>query len=120
MKTTQLTKGKTRRVMYVESKGEPIDGAAARIGWVTFSRTGRTVEYKGLRLGRIKGGGYPGNFVDPESGTAYWVSGVKRRGSNSHPAEAAIVVAVDPDAMEEYENIRSGLDSTIKCNTPTG
>ena len=108
MKTTQLTQGKTRRVMYVESKGEPIEGAAARVGWVTFSQTGRTVEYKGLRLGRIKGGGYSGNFIDPETGTVYWVSGIKRRDSNAHPAEAGIVVAVDPDAMDEYKIIRSG------------
>ncbi len=102
---TQLTKGPRRRVMYVESKGGSIDGVQGRIGWVSFSKTGQTVYYRGRTLQR--GGGVSGNFFDVESGEEYWVSGVKQRGSNTHPVERGIRVEVDPDAVEEYEAIRS-------------
>jgi hypothetical protein len=57
----------------------------------------------------MKGGGVVGNFFDTETGEEYWVSGVKKRGSNAHPAEP-VTVAVDDDALEEYRRIRSGLE----------
>ena len=101
---TQLTKGLRRRVMYVESKDGLIDGARARIGWVAFSRTGQTVYYRGLTL--QKGSGVSGNFFDADTRAEYWISGVKRRGSNAHPAEAGVNVEIDPDAVAEYERIR--------------
>ncbi len=105
MKTNQLTKGETRRVMYVENKDGDIDGAAARIGWVEFSKSGRTVYYRGRSLKRAKGGGVRGNHFDEDTGEEYWVSGVKKEGSNAHWAEAVKVV-VDDDAVEEYRRIK--------------
>jgi hypothetical protein len=92
--------------MYVESKSGHIDGAPARIGWVTFSKSGRSVYYRGLSLLRAKGGGLSGNFIDAESGEEYWVSGVKQSGSNTHPAEARIKVVIDDDAMEALQLLR--------------
>jgi len=41
----QLTKGENKRVMYVENKDGYIDDYSAHIGWVTFSKTGKTVYY---------------------------------------------------------------------------
>jgi hypothetical protein len=102
---TQLTKGMRRRVMYVESKHGLIDGVKARIGWVTFSKTGQTIYYRDRAL--QKGSLISGNFFDVESGEEYWVSGVKRRGSNAHPAERGTSIEVDPDAVEAYRAIRS-------------
>ncbi|WP_426687212.1 hypothetical protein [Rhodanobacter ginsengiterrae] len=104
---TQLTRGLQRRLMYVENKDGDIDGAAARIGWVTFSKTGKSVKYRGLCLQRLKGQGSSGNYFDVASGQEYWVSGVKRRGSNAHPHERVLVV-VDSDAVEAYEQHRGG------------
>jgi hypothetical protein len=46
MRRTQLNRGLAKRLMYVESKAGLIDGAQARIGWVTFSRSGRIVRYR--------------------------------------------------------------------------
>jgi len=106
MKSTQLTRGMKRRLMYVESKGGLIDGAPARIGWVSFSKTGRSVFYRGRSLSRIKGGGVLGNFIDVESGEEFWVSGVKASGSNAHPAERRIQIEVDEDALAAYELLR--------------
>lgn len=102
---TQLTKGLLRRVMYVENKSGLIDGLNARIGWVSFSKTGRTIYYRGrsLRIGK----GIGGNFFDIESGEEYWISGVKGRGSNTHPGERNVQVEVDPDALEAYRSLRS-------------
>ena len=107
MKANQLTLGESRRVMYVENKDGDIDGVAARIGWVTFSKTGLTVYYRGRTLKRTKGRGIRGNYREEEGGHEYWVSGVKMRGSNEHWAES-VSVAVDSDAREEYLRIRSG------------
>jgi hypothetical protein len=106
MKTNQLTRGEERRVMYVENKNGDIDGAPARIGWVTFSQTGRSVYHRGRTLKRAKGGGVSGNFYDEATGQEYWVSGVKGRGSNAHPAERTKVL-LDEDASEEYERLRA-------------
>ena len=101
MKTNQLTKGENRRVMYIENKDGGID---ARIGWVTFSKSGRSVYYRGKTLKRLTGGGIRGNHYDDDTGEEYWVSGIKKRGSNSHWAESASIT-VDGDAAEEYERI---------------
>ena len=106
MKVNQLTKGQDRRVMYLENKDGMLDGAQARIGWVNFAKTGRTVYYRGRSLMAIGGRGIRGNFIDKESGEEFWVSGVKARGSNVHPWELATLVVVDDDARDEYARLR--------------
>lgn len=100
----QLTRGQKRRVMYVENKDGKIDGAEGRIGWVTFSKSGQSVYYRGKQLQR--GSGVRGNFFDVDTREEYWVSGVKKRGSNAHWAER-IKVEIDDDAREEYLAIKS-------------
>lgn len=102
----QLNRGHKRRVMYVENKDGKIDGVEGRIGWVTFSHSGRTVYYRGRQLQRAKGGGIRGNFFDVETCEEYWISGIKKRGSNAHWAES-IKVAIDDDAREEYRAIKT-------------
>jgi hypothetical protein len=106
---TQLTKGMRRRIMYVENKHGLIDGVQGRIGWVSFSKTGQTVYYRDRTL--QKGSGISGNFVDVGSGEEYWISGVKQRGSNAHPAEQGVSIEVDPDALDEYRAIRSSWEN---------
>ena len=100
----QLTQGKQKRVMYVENKEGDIDGYSARIGWVTFSKSGRSIYYKNLTLKAIKGGGIAGNYYCEETGNEFWVSGIKKRGSNAHWAES-VSVHIDSDAAAEYEAI---------------
>ena len=93
--------------MYVENKEGDIDGVVARIGWVSFSKTGRTIYYRGRSLKRIKGGGIAGNYYDEETNEEYWVSGVKKDGTDAHWAEPA-ECEIDEDAKEEYERIIKG------------
>jgi hypothetical protein len=119
MKNNQLTRGANRRVMYVENKDGDIDGVRARIGWVTFSKTGLSVHYRGRTLVRSKGGGIRGNFFDETTGEEYWVSGVKTRGSNAHWAESASV-QVDDDARKEYVRIRSAGRRSVRVQKPAG
>ncbi|MDP9174328.1 MAG: hypothetical protein M3O30_10750 [Planctomycetota bacterium] len=75
------------RVMYVEQKNDGncslSDRGPAEIGEVTFSQTGRTIYFKGRSFQRSRSGG-PGNYFCVESGDTYWISGVKKRGSNRH------------------------------------
>ncbi|MEL7536252.1 MAG: hypothetical protein AAFM91_04230 [Pseudomonadota bacterium] len=100
MKTNQLTRGESERVMYVENKDGDIDGVRARIGRVRFSKTGLSVFYRGREFKRLKGGGLRGNYFDVETGEEYWISGVKKDGSNVHYA-SAVEVSVDPDVVAE-------------------
>lgn len=104
---SQLTKGKEKRVMYVENKNGDVYGYDARIGWVTFSKTGLSIYYKDLTLKRIKGGGISGNYYCEDTGDEYWISGIKKKGSNVHWASSASV-HIDEDAKEEYESILNG------------
>jgi hypothetical protein len=100
----QLTKGEEKRVMYIENKNGYIDDCSAHIGWVTFSKSGKTVYYNDKVLTRVKRGGISGNHVDEVTKDEYWISGFKKRGSNTHWAEP-IKVKIDDDAREEYERI---------------
>jgi len=86
--------------MYVEPKEGLIDGAEARIGWVTFSKSGKSIYYRGKSL--MRANGISGNYLDNESGQEYWVSGIKRRGSNVHLSERRLKVVVDDDALADY------------------
>lgn len=103
--TTQLTRGQRTRVMYIELKTGHADDGPAWIGRVAFSRSGRSLFYRGRELKRIKGGGVSSNYVDMESGEQFWVSGVKARGSNRHSAGSGRV-HIDEDVREEYEALR--------------
>ncbi len=93
--------------MYVENKDGDVDGVAARIGWVEFSKTGKTVYYRGRELASTGGSGIRGNFMDVATREEYWVSGLKRRGSNTHWAEK-VAVEIDPDALDAFHALRSG------------
>ena len=90
--------------MYVENKTEAGDCGEARIGWVTFSKTGRSIYYRGKRFQRLKGGGISGNYFDSETGDEYWISGVKKAGTNRHWAGGG-EIQIDDDARSEYEKI---------------
>ncbi|MCA9471692.1 MAG: hypothetical protein MRJ96_12240 [Nitrospirales bacterium] len=98
---SQLTRGQKRRLMYIELKSGFGDSGPARIGWERFSKSGQSVYYNSKRF--IKCAGVSGNFYDVETGEEYWISGVKKRGTNRHWAGKG-PVEVDADAVEEYES----------------
>lgn len=102
----QLTRGLKRRLMYIENKEGDLDGARARIGSVTFSKSGKSVRYRGRLLARSSGQGVLGNYFDEATGEEFWVSGVKTAGSNAHP-NSTVTVVIDDDAVEAYQAHRA-------------
>jgi hypothetical protein len=90
--------------MYVELKtGHDHDGPA-RVGWVTLSKTGRTLTYRDLTLEKLTDGGSAGNFQDARTGDQYWVSNVKRQ-RHVRPAAGTGPLEVDEDALEELARL---------------
>jgi hypothetical protein len=86
------------RIMYIEYKGDDIYGPA-RIGRVTFSKTGKTLYYKGKRFASLNGGGFKANYFDEETGEHYWISGCKKDGTD---ALYSTTIEIDEDIREEY------------------
>ncbi len=67
------------RIMYIESKAGGLVGPA-RIGRVTFSKTGATLHYGGKSFQSLKGRGFKSNYYEIESGEPYWISGPRKDG----------------------------------------
>jgi hypothetical protein len=93
------------RIMYIECKGDGISGPA-RIGRVTFSKSGRSLYYQGRRFQTLSGSGFKANYFDCESGEHYWFSGCKKRGGDRLYAGT---IEIDADVREEYWNEVRGL-----------
>jgi hypothetical protein len=89
---------------YIELKSSHSDNGPAWIGYVTTSKTGRTLYFNGRGLIKLKGqrrAEMGGNYVDMESAESYWVSGVKKNGEDRHWAGSGKVL-IEADAVEEY------------------
>ena len=93
----------TERIMYIELK-DGNDSGAAWIGRVRTSKTGRTLYYRGRTLERRQG--IAGNHVDVNTGEEFWVSGIKRDGTDRHWAGSG-PVEIDQDALDEYMTLVS-------------
>jgi len=84
--------------MYVEKKDDRLAGDA-RIGRVTFSKTGRSLYYNDKTFKSLNGRGIKGNYSDVETGEEYWISGCKKNGTDAlFPNN----VEIDDDVWEEY------------------
>jgi hypothetical protein len=86
--------------MYIEYKGHGLIGPA-RIGRVRFSRTGRTLYYRGKSFQSQKGAGFKSNYFDVETREHYWISGCRRDGSDRLYGER-VPVEIDDDVRDEY------------------
>ena len=98
---SQRDRGHPSRIMYIELKSGQGDRGPARIGRVTFSKTGQTVYYGGKTFRAAKGRGISGNFIDVETGDEYWISGVKKDRQDRHSAGGG-PVHIDDDVRAEY------------------
>ena len=100
------------RIMYIECKGGGMKDLGygfpvsfegnltgpARIGRVTFSKTGLTLYYAGKSFARAEG--FKSNDVCTGTGERYWISGPKKRGGDSLYA-TNIATEIDEDVREE-------------------
>jgi hypothetical protein len=100
-----------QRIMYIENKGgqvvqhwwgsESHEGSLtgpARIGRVTFSKSGRSLMYRGKEFSKAIG--FKANYCC-ETGEWFWISGPKKSGGDSLYA-TNIPIEIDEDIREEY------------------
>jgi hypothetical protein len=85
--------------MYIELKSE-LNGPA-RIGRVTFSKTGRTLTYRGKSFQSLKGAAAKANYFDVDTGEHYWISGPRKDGADRLYV-SSVPVHIDDDVREEY------------------
>lgn len=88
------------RIMYIEDKSNGLEGPA-RIGRVYFSKTGKTLYYKGMRFQSLGGTGFKANYFDTESRDHYWISG-PRKDRNDGLYGGSNGAIIDGDVAEEY------------------
>lgn len=98
---------KKTRIMYIERKAESLNGPA-RIGRVTFSKTGRMIEYRGQKFQKAKGGKW--NHFDIETGDHYWISGPRKDGQDRLYPQSSLPVEIYEDVREEYWTKIRGVD----------
>lgn len=96
------------RIMYIEDKGENELSGPARIGRVTFNRTGRTLTYAGRSFQRTSAG-FKHNYLEVGTGRPFWISGPKKRGGDQLYGSGA--VEIDEDVREEYWTVIRGQPS---------
>ena len=104
------------RIMYIEYKGggfrldqfgntilgsDTVLHGSARIGRVTFTRTGATLHYRGKSFQSLKGSGFKANYFDVETGEQYWISGPRKDGTD-RLYKSDWPVEIDEDVREEY------------------
>jgi hypothetical protein len=96
---------------YLELKSGYSDNGPAWIAKVGVSKSGRTLYFNGKALKR--GNGISGNHLDLETGEEYWVSNVKKDGSDRHWAGSGKVF-IEASAVADYLAITgaSELDRT--------
>jgi hypothetical protein len=92
--------GHKTRIMYIERKAGNLTGPA-RIGRVTFSKTGATIYYRGKEYRSLKGSGFKANYYDVETREEYWISGPRKDGCDALYA-SNIPAEIDEDVCEEY------------------
>ena len=89
------------RIMYIENKSTSLNGPA-RIGRVTFSKTGKSISYRGRTFQSLKGRGFKANYFDVESGERFWISGPRKDGKDRLYIDSSAPVEIDPDVADEY------------------
>src|ERR1700682_4613878 len=83
---------------YIELKSGDNDDGPACLGCVKVSRSGRTIYFNGKAFKRA---GSPGTYVDLETRELYWISGIKKRGTNRHRAGSGRIT-IEAGAVAEY------------------
>ena len=106
-----------KQIMYIENKSDGLNGPA-RIGWVTRSKSGKSIYYHDKRFESLKGNGFKANYLDVETRNEYWISGCKKKGGDRlYPG----TIEIDMDAAKEYWHSIRNLperenETVIKCS----
>ena len=98
-------------IKYIELKTGYSDNGPAWIGRVKISRSGTTVYFNDHAFQKTIG--FSGNYKDVETGEEYWISGVKKDGTDRHWAGNGKII-IDKKIIPEYLEITGDkeLDKT--------
>jgi hypothetical protein len=108
------------RIMYIENKSGNNDLIGdARIGRVTFSKTGKSVHYNGQTFQTLNGYGFKANYFNVDTGGHYWISGCKKDGSDRLYGER-LPIYIDDDVREEYWNEIRNLPKQVNIKVING
>jgi len=99
------------RIMYIELKTN-LAGGAATIGRVTYSKSGRTIYYKGKKFRSLSGSGFKANYYDVETDEEYWISGPRKDGADRLYGER-VPIEIDEDVREEYWRDIRGVPENV-------
>lgn len=88
------------RIMYIEKKTDGLKGEG-RVGFVEFSKSGKTIYYQGRVLAPAGGSPLKANYYDKETHEDYWVSAPRSDGNDSL---FSMEIQIDEDTREEYWN----------------
>ncbi len=89
------------RIMYIENKSDSLNGEAW-IGRVTFSKTGKSLSYRGRTFRSLKGTGFKANYADVDTGEDFWISGPRKDGQDRLYGGNIPPVNIDADVADEY------------------
>jgi hypothetical protein len=89
------------RIMYIEDKSAGLNGPA-RIGRVTFSKSGRSLTYRGRTFLMTGGTLSKANYVEEGTGAEFWISGPRKDGADRLSHSSAAPIEIDADIAEEY------------------
>ena len=90
------------QLLYVELKTGYGDSGPAWIGTGFYSKSGRTVYFNGQAFKRANV--IEGNHFDIESGDGYWISGIKKDGTDRHWAGTG-TIEIDETIVADYLNL---------------
>lgn len=96
---------------YIELKSGYADDGPAWIGRVKISRTGTTIYFNDHAYRKCRG--ISGNYIDIETEEEYWISGVKKDGTDRHWDGSGKIV-IDTKVVDEYLELigKSELDTS--------
>lgn len=98
------------KLIYVELKSGHNDNGPAWIGMGLYNRTGQTIYFNGKIF--KNGKGVSSNHYDAESHEEYWISGVKKDGTDRHKSGSGII-HIDESIVSDYCEL-VGLSSLPK------
>lgn len=109
-------------IIYVELKSGYSDNGPAWIGKGFYSKSGQSIYFNNQLFKR--GSGISGNYYDIETGDEYWISGVKKDGTDRHWAGNGKIM-IDKSILSEYLQIinatelpKNKFEFTDLNNTP--
>jgi len=93
------------RIMYMENKSAEPQGqkgvaGPARIGRVAFSKTEKSLYYRGKTFRSLKGINLKANYHDVYTHKQYWISGPKKNGADGLYGPRP--TPIDDNVREEY------------------